>query len=63
MKVIATQTGYYNHIRIKEDTVFDLTDEKHFSKNWMKKVEEPGNPKSFSVDFEFDSKTGKLKKG
>lgn len=39
MKVRATQLGYYGNIRIREGQAFRLKDQKHFSKEWMVKLD------------------------
>ena len=39
MKVKATQLGYYNHRRRREGHVFEIVNEKDFSKKWMEKVD------------------------
>lgn len=41
MRVKATRTGYYNHKRIYEGEIFNLSEDKHFSKNWMINLSEP----------------------
>ncbi len=38
IKVKATQAGYIFNMRRKEGDVFELTDEKQFSKVWMEKL-------------------------
>ena len=38
MKVKATRIGYYNHKRRREDEIFMLKDESHFSERWMEKA-------------------------
>lgn len=50
MRVKATRTGYYNHKRIYEGEIFNLADEKHFSKNWMINLSEPVVKESKPVD-------------
>jgi hypothetical protein len=37
MRVKAIRLGYYNHKRRREGDIFDLLNEKHFSKHWMEK--------------------------
>lgn len=37
--------GFYNYVRREPGDVFDLIDDKHFSKKWMEKVE-PTAPKT-----------------
>ena len=45
MKVKATKLGFYNNRRQRPGMVFHLTDSKHFSENWMEKVEgKPSKP-------------------
>ena len=39
MKVKATKLGFYNNIRVKEGTVFNIESEKHFSNVWMKAID------------------------
>lgn len=41
MQVIATQLGYYEHMRRKIGAEFTLLDPKHFSERWMKVVGTP----------------------
>lgn len=38
MKVMAVQTGYYGEMRRRPGDVFWLTEAKHFSKTWMRRV-------------------------
>lgn len=40
MKVEATDLGYYGYSRRKAGEVFLLDDAKHFSKRWMKKLDQ-----------------------
>jgi len=40
MKVIATRKGYYDLERIEEGQEFELKDQKDFSENWMRKLDE-----------------------
>jgi len=51
MKVKALQLGYYEHKRRREGDVFDLVEEKHFSKNWMEKVDGEEPKKSKKPDY------------
>jgi hypothetical protein len=43
MKVKATMLGFYGNKRRYEGDVFELTDDKQFSKKWMAKFE-PSEP-------------------
>lgn len=38
MKVQATKTGYFGHMRRKVGSIFDVGTDKEFSEKWMKKV-------------------------
>lgn len=40
MKVVATQLGFYGSTRKREGEVFELTDSKHFSETWMRKLDD-----------------------
>lgn len=44
MKVKATRLGYYNHRRRREGDVFELMDDKAFSKRWMERLDGPTAP-------------------
>lgn len=39
MKVRAKELGFYNHKRRRAGDVFDVVDERAFSKRWMEKVD------------------------
>lgn len=38
IKVVATMTGYYDHVRRREGDVFIIANERAFSARWMEKV-------------------------
>jgi hypothetical protein len=40
MKVRAKRLGFFNHKRVKEGTIFTVSEEA-FSESWMEKVEAP----------------------
>ena len=40
MRVKATQLGYYNHRRRRENDEFEIVDKKDFSKRWMEEVDD-----------------------
>lgn len=45
MKVRAIRLGYYNHKRRREGEIFEVLDDKAFSKVWMEKIGEAPKPK------------------
>ena len=51
LKVRATRMGYYDHIRRRERDVFVLSDEAHFSRRWMERVD-PGTPERVTTGAE-----------
>ena len=46
MKVKAIRDGYYDLVRRKKGMVFFLSDPKHFSKNWMEKLDKSSASKT-----------------
>lgn len=60
MKVKAKGLVFYNNQRFREGDVFEISDEKHFSKKWMEKVEESDSSKA-KVKEEEKPSAGKKK--
>ena len=52
MRVQATQLGYYGDRRWRPGQVFTLKDSTHFSKKWMKPLDEVKNAKKKSKQEE-----------
>lgn len=42
MKVRATQLGYYGHARRRPGDIFEVENEKQFSKKWMERLDARG---------------------
>jgi hypothetical protein len=51
IRVIAKRPGYYNNVRIKEKTEFDINKEADFSHRWMNKVGPNKSMVSVAVDL------------
>lgn len=63
VRVKAGQMGYYGMSRRREGSVFELTDEAHFSERWMEEVDAPAKAEAKAEESESQKSEPEVRRG